>query len=140
MPHLQHETFVTQIFWLDVFLFCFYIYIVIKFIPNISNIFKARTKLSASTDEALITSAGQDVVISKNLLTIAGQTPNAFKGKILAWTKSRSAGLKVVKGVKNSAESVKMVKVAAAPKKVSSSPKVSTTPKVAAQKKGKKNK
>jgi hypothetical protein len=47
MPQLSIETFVTQYFWLIVFLFGFYLIAVTAIIPSIASAFKLRKKLTA---------------------------------------------------------------------------------------------
>lgn len=105
MPQLAIETFFSQYFWLVTFLFCFYFYIMIYFIPHMSNILKTRAKLSGQSSDQLTASEDQNIVIAKNLLSNVVPLVNPFKGKIKVWSKN-SKKLKAskpstsVKGVK----------------------------------------
>lgn len=68
MPQLSIETFVTQYFWLIVFLFGFYVIVVTAIIPSIASALKLRKKLTAVEDESTQAAAAQEESTNWNSL------------------------------------------------------------------------
>ena len=81
MPQLSIETFVTQYFWLVVFLLFFYYLSAAVIIPKFSTIIKTRNKISTVSSTSTMEDSN-NTIMGKSILTQAFTTKSANISKV----------------------------------------------------------
>lgn len=81
MPQLSIETFVTQYFWLLVFLFNNYIWSATLYLPTFSSIFETRNRLQGTTSTEKVTVVSGKKIWSSTLVSRVHQNINKIDNK-----------------------------------------------------------